>query len=255
MNKNAEKPQNHSQKVSARLYVPHAQPGKEITLTHEQVRHLKVLRLSEGEKIRIFNGTGAEFEVSYSEKVRNGRVVLDKTVQGRPEPTVKITLAIAVPKGARMDTLVEKVSELGVVSIVPIICSRSIVNPHEAKIERLRKIAIEASCQSQRSIVPTISDPIPFTELLQKSKEYNQTFLCHSTGYPLARTYTDSTSALIIVGPEGDFTPAEIDAAKEAGCVLVSLGPTILRTETAGIAAVAQLIGLRQAHAPPGKGL
>jgi len=220
--------------------------GKEIALTKDQIRHLKVLRLKEGEKIGVFDGKGHEYEVVYSEKVSSGKIKLEKALPTREEPKVKITLAIAAPKGSRMDVLVEKVSEIGAIRIVPIICSRSVVKPGESKVDRLRRIALEACAQSERNIVPTISEPIAFADLLDTVKQYNHVFLCHKTGESLAKAYDDCESVLIIVGPEGDFTEAELQAAKEAGCTAVSLGPTILRTETAGIAAVAQIIALSQ---------
>ncbi|HLF54246.1 MAG TPA: RsmE family RNA methyltransferase [Candidatus Nanoarchaeia archaeon] len=232
--------------MRVRLYVLEAEIGKKITLTKEQVRHLKVLRLTEGAKIRVFDGKGREFEAVCSGKVSEGHIAIEREVKGRKEPNLKITLAIAVPKGNRMDFLVEKVSELGVINIVPMICSRSVVKPSEMKVERWKKIAIEACCQSDRNIVPMVSKPIAFGELLPTIKNYNHAFLCHPTGQLLAEEYCECQSALIIVGPEGDFTQAEMDAAEEAGCTLVSLGPTILRVETAGITAVAQLISLSQ---------
>ena len=229
--------------MRVRLYIPEAETGKEIALSPEQVRHLKVLRVKEGEKIGIFDGKGHEYEAVYSQKVSD-KLKPEKELKAQEEPKIKITLAIAVPKGARMDIFVEKVSEIGVNHIVPIICSRSVVEPREAKIERLRKIATEACSQSGRSIVPTISDPIKFADLLSTIKQYNHAFICHKTGQPFAKTFCECPGVLLIVGPEGDFTQAELDAAKEAGCTRVSLGPTILRTETAGIAAVAQIVGL-----------
>ena len=231
--------------MRVRLYIPEAGIGKEITISKEQVRHLKVLRVKEGETIGIFDGKGHEYEAVYSGKVSD-KVRLDKETRSQEELKVKITLAIAVPKGARMDVLVEKVSEIGVNHIVPIICSRSVVEPRETKVERWRKIAIEACCQSERSIVPTISEPVKFADLLSTIKEYNHAFLCHKTGIPLTKEYCECPSIMLIVGPEGDFTPAEMESAKEAGCTFVSLGPTILRTETAGIVAVAQITGLSQ---------
>jgi len=231
--------------VRVRLYVPEAEKGKEIAISKEQVRHLKVLRLKEGEKIGIFDGKGHEYEAVYSEKV-SGKLHIEQAIAPRDEPKIKITLATAVPKGARMDILVEKVSELGVISIVPIITSRSVVLPREAKVDRLRRIALEACAQSERSIVPTISEPVKFADLLDTVKNYNHVYICHKTGEALAKAYDACYSILIIIGPEGDFTPAELEDAKEAGCTLVSLGPTILRTETAGIAAVAQIVGLSQ---------
>lgn len=231
--------------MRVRLYVPEAEKGKEAAISKEQVRHLKVLRLKEGDKIGIFDGKGHEFEATYSGKVSN-KIKLDKEIKGQEELKIKITLAIAVPKGARMDVLVEKVSEIGVSNIVPMICSRSVVEPREAKVERWRKIVIEACAQSERSIVPTISEPVKFGELLSTIKQYNHAFICHKTGIPLTKEYCECPDIILIVGPEGDFTPAEMEAAKEAGCTLVSLGPTILRTETAGIVAVAQITGLSQ---------
>ena len=231
--------------MRVRIYASEAELGKEISLTKDQIRHLKVLRVKEGDRIGVFDGKGHEHEAVYSSKVRD-KLLIKKAIPGKEEPKVKITLAIAVPKGARMDVLVEKVSEIGVIGIVPIICSRSVVKPREAKIERLRKIVIEACAQSGRNIVPTISAPIEFGKLLPTIKQYNHAFICHSSGQPLVKMYCECATALVIVGPEGDFTPAELDAAKEAGCTVVSLGPTTLRTETAGITAVAQIIALSQ---------
>lgn len=235
----------YSTKVRVRFYVPEAAKGKKITLTPEQQRHLKVLRLRPGEEIAIFNGKGQEFTLPYSEKV-SGRFELENETSKPKEPKTSITIAFAVPKGDRADVLVEKVSELGAVKLVPIICSRSIVHPHEGKIERWRKIAIEACCQSERNIVPTISEPVLFGKLLETIKEYNQALLCHGTGLPIGREYKEVQSTLLIVGPEGDFTTAELSAAKEAGCVFVSLAPSTLRVETAAIAAVAQVVGLSE---------
>lgn len=243
----AEKPHTHSSKVRVRFYIPTALASTEIVLSRDQIRHLKVLRLMDGEKIGIFDGKGAEFEVTCSEKVRNGTITLNTPHKARQELPVKITLAIAVPKGDRIDVLVEKVSELGIIKLVPIVFSRSVVVPREAKIDRLRKIAIEAVCQSERSIVPIISEPLLFASLLETFSEYNQVLLCHADGEPLDSAITLSGSILVIVGPEGDFTPAELASAAETGCKKVRLGPSILRTETAGIAAVAQIAGLCQA--------
>jgi len=230
--------------VRVRLYVPEAQKGKGITISKDQARHLNVLRLKEGEKIGIFDGKGHEYEAIYSQKVSEGKVLIEREVKAQTEPAVRITLAAAAPKGARMDVLIEKASEIGVSNIVPIICSRSVVKPGEGKVDRLRRIALEACAQSERSIVPTISEPIEFGKLLDTVKNYNRVFICHKTGLPLNKEYTECASILLIVGPEGDFTPAELEAAKEAGCTPVSLGTTILRTETAAITAVAQIVAL-----------
>jgi 16S rRNA (uracil1498-N3)-methyltransferase len=223
--------------VRVRIYLPEAELGKEEALSSEQIRHLKVLRVKKGELVGIFDGIGNEYEGFYSGKV----IVPEKQIDAQKEPDVKVTLAVAVPKGARMDFLIEKVSEIGVNSIVPIICSRGVVKPKGAKIERWRRIVVEACAQSERSMVPTLSNPIPFTELLSTIKQYEKAYICQKGGKVLPAN--KKGNILLIVGPEGDFTPEEMESALEAGCQKVSLGPTILRTETAGIVAVAQSIG------------
>lgn len=232
--------------MRVRLYKEDAQKGQEVTLSKEQLRHLNVLRLRTGEPLRVFDGKGHEYEGVYTEKVRDGTLLLEREIPPQEEPKTAITLAIAVPKGSRMDFLTEKVSELGVQTIIPLLCARSVVKPGTQKIERWRRITIEACAQSGRATLPRVEDPLPFGALMEKVSNYNQAFLCQAGGEPLGSAYTGSASALVIVGPEGDFTEAELDGALRAGCQKVSLGPSILRTETAGIASVSQLVGLSQ---------
>lgn len=145
-----------------------------------------------------------------------------------------------------MDVLVEKVSELGVGTIIPVIFSRSVVEPRSSKIERLRKIAIEAAAQSDRNMVPTILEPVTFKELLKQTNHYQHAYLCHKAGVPLGqcKKVSPQEKVLIVVGPEGDFTDEEITAARTAGLMLTSLAGTTLRVETAAITAIAQIIGL-----------
>ena len=231
--------------MRVRIHLEEARIGKKIKISKDQVRHLKVLKIQKGETIGVFDGKGKEFEAICSEKVSD-EIKIDKEIKPRPGLKTSITLAIAVPKGPRMGLLVEKVSELGVTSIVPIICSRGVVKPRKGKIKKWRKIAIEACAQSKRSSVPKVSDPVSFANLLEKVRDYNHAFICHASGESLTKAYCECYSILLIVGPEGDFTEAELEAAKEAGCAKVSLSPTILRTETAGITAVAQTVGLIQ---------
>ena len=223
-----------------RIYSPEAAVGKQISLTQDQQRHLKVIKLATNSKIRLFDGNGREFEGVYEGKVRAWQVHVELEISPQKEPQIPITLAIATPKGARMDFLVEKVSELGVAEIIPINCARSIVNPRDTKIDRLQRIAIAACEQSKRAKVPKIHTQTTFDLLLQQAQKYQLAFICHKTGKPLP--FAIKSETLIIVGPEGDFTPEELEKAQKVGCTTISLGPTTLRTETAGIAAVAQII-------------
>jgi len=231
--------------VSVRLYIPGAQEGHIVSLSKEQTRHLKVLRKKEGELVRVFDGQGSEFEACI-EDVSSGKITIQSTITPQKEPSVAITLACAVPKGARADVLIEKVSELGVSRIIPLLTSRSVVRPGSSKLERWRRITIEACAQSERAVVPEIEKPQTFASLLNRAHEYHSAFLCHASGEPLGSAFRPTTSVLLLVGPEGDFTDAELKSAVKAGCQKVSLGPTILRVETAAIAGLAQLISESQ---------
>jgi len=240
----SEKQHNHTGKVRLRLYVPTATAGKEVRLDKEQIRHLKVLRLQEGQKIALFDGKGSAFEATYTEKVSEGKILCEKRLDSHTEPPIRITLASAAPKGSRMDTLIEKVSELGVFEIIPTIYQRSVVEPREGKIERLQKITIEACSQSERNIVPMISQSKKFDEVMKISDEFKHKIICHKDGSEMPILDGET---LILIGPEGDFAQSEIEAAQRAGFTKVKLASSVLRVETAAITAVA-LAAIRAKH-------
>ncbi|RJQ21839.1 16S rRNA (uracil(1498)-N(3))-methyltransferase [Candidatus Woesearchaeota archaeon] len=230
-----------SEKVRTRLYRPEAESGRTIALTNEQIRHLKVLRTEKHHHVHVFDGKGHEYCATPSEKVRDA-IEVGHYVKTATEPPITITLATAAPKGNRMDTLVEKVSELGVKKLVPIIFARSVVEPGASKIERLQRIAIEACAQSNRTIVPEITAPTAFTALLEKVREAKTALVCHKSGQALDKiAITNTSDVLVIIGPEGDFTPEELANLEKAGCKKVRLAPSTLRVETAAITALAQL--------------
>lgn len=240
----SEKQHNHTEKVRLRLYVPQAIEGKEVALGKEQIRHLKVLRVQEGQRIVLFDGRGNAFEVVYTEKVSKGEVLCGKRVESHTEPPIRITLASAAPKGSRMDTLIEKVSELGVFEVIPTIYKRSIVEPGSSKIERLQKIATEACSQSERNIVPRISESKKFEEVMKTAGKFKHKIICHKDGSEMPILDGET---LILIGPEGDFTPEEMERTVKEGFVKVKLASSVLRVETAAITAVA-LAALRAKH-------
>lgn len=217
-----------------RIYNPEAEEGERIKLTKEQQRHAKVLRLKAGEKIKIFDGKGKEFEGTYEEKVR-GTILVGKEVASRKEPENAVSLAIAPVKGNRMDFLIEKVSELGANRIIPIETERSIVKPRESKIERWKKIAIEGCRQSGRATVPEIEEMQSFDEAVGKVSEHDRAYICDPEGEEME----PAGKVIIFVGPEGGFTDDELKKAEEAGIKKMKLSNSILRTETAGIVSVA----------------
>lgn len=239
MSKKQQKNQVYSGKVRVRMHIPGAKKGQKVRLSKDQQRHLKVLRIKEGDCIRVFDGAGSEFEAIYSGKV-SAPIVLEKRVLAQKEPKIVIDLAFAVPKGARVDFLVEKAVEIGVSRMVPVKFDRSSVLPRESKLNRLRKVIVEACCQSGRAVLPVLDEIVSFKDLLGTIDSYDFVGLCHKSGKKM--DLGDARRVLLIVGPEGDFSAEELSEAKKVGCSKVSLGPTILRIETACLSAVSQAI-------------
>jgi 16S rRNA (uracil1498-N3)-methyltransferase len=238
---------------SHRLFVPPAdiaaatsQSGEHrLVVAGEGHRHLaRVLRVGRGESVTLFDGTGSEVE---AEVVRVGarETELQVTAGARragvsTAPAVAITLLTAIPRGERMDLLIEKACELGVARVVPVVAERSVVRPGAGTPRRRRweKIAREAARQCGRADVPAIADPTPLPDVLAGELPPRR-FALAPDGTPL-RAALDGPPAptALLVGPEGGLAPDEIAAAEAAGFAAVSVGPRILRVETAAIAAV-----------------
>jgi 16S rRNA (uracil1498-N3)-methyltransferase len=153
-----------------------------------------------------------------------------------------LTLATAVPKGDRFDWLVEKATELGVARLVPLITARSVVHPGTSKLDRLRRRIVEASKQCGRSRLMELAVPIPWTDCVSREFSGKDVWVADPSGAPFSRGEVPSQgSVLAAIGPEGGFTPDELEAACRHGARLVALGRRILRIETAGMALSALL--------------
>ena len=215
------------------------------TVTGDEHHHIaRVLRARPGDAITLFDGAGGEIEARI---VRVGR---DETelVAGAPaeaagagEGTPPLVLLTAVPRGGRMDFLVQKCSELGVSRIVPVVADRSVARPEPGRSARWEKIAREAARQCGRADVPAVAAPAALAAALA-APELPERRLILSTdgaGRPLRALLAPPAPTALLVGPEGGFTDGEVDAARAAHFVPVSLGTRILRVETAAIVAVA----------------
>ena len=226
----------------------HLQPEnwESATLDAEESHHcLNVLRLSKGDRITVFDGTGREGQaVLSSTEGSKAKLKISSTVT-TPPPACAITLAQAVPKGKNMDLIVQKAVELGAARIVPLLSDRTVVqvDAGEAskKQEKWKAIALEACKQCGQNYLPEVAPPISpksFFERLDKS-DLNLIASLQPDARPIKTILGEygkiPTRVTIFVGPEGDFTPAEIALAKSHGCQPVTLGPIILRTETAAI--------------------
>jgi len=217
------------------------------------LRHLKVLRPKEGEKVELFDGKGRWREYSYSSgRETASPLKAESTIFSLSASCAKLTLFACVTKGSRWDWTIEKATELGVGRIVPVISERTIVRiskpERAAKRERRQRIAEDAARQSDAKWLPEICEAVDFADALPLVKETTCFIgaLTNPPSPPLATAVHNlqpSTSNLHLstfIGPEGDFTPAELSALM-AIARPASFGPTILRAETAAIFALSVL--------------
>ena len=231
-----------------RFYIPpHAWNPEKLALDDGETHHaLGVLRMKAGERATVFNGQGAEATVELA-SVEKGRVVLRKISTGKSAPLgCEIVLGQAIPKGKNMELIVEKATELGAAAIVPLLSERTIVRADAAdalgKREKWQRVAVEAAKQCGQNWLPRVHAPQTPKEFFQAGEKFD--LMLVASLQPDARPIKELLGetavkgprrVLILVGPEGDFTPAEVALAKAHGCRPVTLGPIILRTETAAI--------------------
>ncbi|MBV8151412.1 MAG: RNA methyltransferase [Candidatus Eremiobacteraeota bacterium] len=159
---------------------------------------------------------------------------------------MRITLAQAIPKGQKMDVIVEKATELGVARVWPLRSSRAIAEASAHKVARWRKIAESAAAQSGRTVVPAVDETLDFAALCERMQTFDATLFAWELDATPLRTALEATrsaaSLLLVIGPEGGFSHDEAAAAVAAGAQPVSLGRRILRTETAALVALAALL-------------
>jgi 16S rRNA (uracil1498-N3)-methyltransferase len=209
------------------------------TLNEEESKHcIRVLRLSEGDRIYITDGAGALHEtVIIKADPRKCSVTVVKTeLTAKSSPELHI--AIAPPKNIeRFEWFLEKTTEIGIAEITPLICEhseRTVLKPH-----RLVKILISAMKQSLRTFLPQMHDASCFLRFVTANFQGQKFIASCTTGQEalLSKTYRPGEDAIILIGPEGDFSDEELSLAVENGYTPVSLGPSRLRTETAGVVA------------------
>lgn len=228
-----------------------------LTLGEEDSKHcVKVLRMGEGDIIEVVDGKGTLYScrITVAHPKRCAIEVQDKCNQP-PHWGNSITLAIAPTKNMdRMEWLVEKCVEIGVDRIIPLRCHNS--ERTVLKTERLRKIMVSAMKQSLKATLPRLDEMTPLDQVLAEPVDgirciaYCDEMLPREERSTLADVYQPGKDALVLIGPEGDFSPEEVKAAIAAGFVPMTLGESRLRTETAGLMAVATLhvLDMRNKH-------
>jgi 16S rRNA (uracil1498-N3)-methyltransferase len=222
-------------------------PGADLALGAAGSRHVQVLRLQPGDALTLFDGSGGQWAAEITAISR--RDVRVRTLQFEPherELALHVTLALGMPANERMDALVEKATELGVACIQPLVCERSVLRVAGERAARKaahwHAVAVAACEQCGRNRVPAIAEPLGLPAWLRGLEpEPAQTRCLLSTGdappWPAARP--EARRMVVLSGPEGGFTSGEAAAARVAGFMAYSLGPRVLRADTAPLAALA----------------
>ncbi len=221
--------------------------NRQTIITGSDYKHIvKVLRLKEGHEIILFDESGMEHTAAIAEIGKSEvKFTIAESRKAETESNLSITLLQGVPKGNKMDFIIQKATELGVKTIVPVVAERSQIRETK-KIERWRRVAMESSKQCGRIIQPGIRTLKNFREVIEL--KYSNSLLlildnqCKDNIKDILNDASQSTTnVILLIGPEGGFSEQEIKTAKEKGFIPTRLGPRIFRTETASIVAIAIL--------------
>jgi 16S rRNA (uracil1498-N3)-methyltransferase len=224
-----------------RLHVPHdLAPGAVLELDEGQSRYLAaVMRLGPGDAVAVFNGRDGEWGASVA-KIAKRAVTLVVESQTRPQAIgPDLDLIIALVKRARLETIVEKAAELGARRVRPAITART--NADHTRIDRLQAIAIEASEQTGRLDVPTVDGAVKLERMIAEWEAGRRLLFCDEAGDapPVLQAVSQPGPWAVLIGPEGGFSPQEREMLRgQPFATAVSLGPRILRADTAAIAAL-----------------
>ncbi|HEY1022049.1 MAG TPA: RsmE family RNA methyltransferase [Flavisolibacter sp.] len=214
-----------------------------IQLDEDTSKHMiGVLRMEKGEDVLLTDGKGSKARAAIVEDNRKRCVVDVVSVEKEEAKAQNVSIAISIIKNAsRFEWFLEKATEIGVSEIIPLLCDRT--EKEKFRYDRMKGILVSAMLQSQQTWLPVLQHPTAFTDVI-KNSEQEQKFIAHCL--PDQKQQLSSVirplSALILIGPEGDFTPAEIEKALEQSFLPVALGNTRLRTETAGLVAATLLV-------------
>jgi 16S rRNA (uracil1498-N3)-methyltransferase len=226
--------------------------GDELRLSERESHHARVKRLAAGDRVRVFDAGGREAEAVVARFERSGAAVLEVVaveVRGAA-PAVPVTVGLAFPKGKRALAFLEKATELGIAAVVPLVTRRTVGGAREERSagrrEKWRAATIEAAKQSGAWRPPEIEAPRDFADVVARPAAAGELRIILHPGegaHPLREVLARPrpAAALLLVGPEGGFDEDEVAAARAAGFEAARLGPTILRIETAAIAAIAAI--------------
>jgi 16S rRNA (uracil1498-N3)-methyltransferase len=230
--------------MSERFFITTPPVAGRAELVGDEARHLaKVLRAKPGDAVTVFDGSGRSWEARVAALGR-GEVALEvgEPRDSPPARSPAITLAVALPKGERQKWLIEKLTELGVATLVPLVTARGVAEATAAAIERLERGVIEACKQCGRDRLLAIGEPATVAELVAATPAGAVGIVTDPAGGSLEQVpWRPAEEVIGLVGPEGGFTDRELATAAAAGWPRVALGPYVLRIETAAVALAARL--------------
>ncbi|MDE0836401.1 MAG: RsmE family RNA methyltransferase [Akkermansiaceae bacterium] len=224
-----------------RSYLPPAAWTETPFLEGDEAKHLaQVLRIQPDQWITVFDGLGNFAEAKVLSVTKQRIDLMLDLAESKQTPLPEITLAQAIPKGKNMDWIVQKSVELGVSRIQPLVTRHTIATPGDQKAEKWRRTALEACKQCAQFTIPVIEDPLPFGEWITKPDPAELKLIASLAENPQSfhetlAAHPELGSVTILIGPEGDFSPQETQAALASGFIPVTLGDLVLRVETATI--------------------
>ncbi len=228
------------------FYIEEYSPGETtLVLNEETSKHaIQVLRMQNGDQLQLTDGKGNLITAEITDDNRKKCSVKILSTEKIPRHKKNVSIAISLIKNqSRFEWFLEKVTELGVTDIIPLICERT--EKQKFRADRLKNILVSAMLQSQQSWLPVLHEPAPFNKLVIKQFNDCKKFIAHclpeSNKVFLHHQTSKLSDQLILIGPEGDFSKTEIELALKEKFIPVSLGETRLRTETAGIIAATLL--------------
>jgi len=230
--------------------------GDRVAFAPDDARKLAtVLRKRSGDRVQVVDSGAVAYAATLDVDGRDVRATLDELLdRGEVETALAVTIAQAVPKGQKMDLVVEKATELGAYAIVPVRSARVVGHDTSpGKVERWRRIAKSAAQQSGRIRIPDVADVHDWNALLATFAQYDRVYVPWELARPrplrdvFDRELPTARSVMIVIGPEGGFGTEEIERAREAGASVISLGRRILRTETAALVVLSAILYARGA--------
>lgn len=236
-----------------RFYIPASDWNLEnLALSAEEAHHcIDVMRCREGDRVIVFNGEGTEVEAEITAASKKLVELRSLLVGQTNRPPAALTLGQAIPKGKNMDLIIQKATELGASTIVPLLSERTVVQIDKDDLEKKRqkwqRVAIEACKQCGQNWLPTVETPLSVEAFVKRAGDPFRVVAAISPEAKTLKTILQEwdgenesrpAAATLLIGPEGDFTPAEISTSLSAGFSPLSLGPIILRSETAAIYAL-----------------